>query len=163
MKRHSCLKQMRIFLVLVGTAGVAAQIHALGLRGGAIVADFNADGHRDIIVPEYVSASFETGLTVYPGNGDFTFGPAARLLTPSQFARDGISGDFNRDGRRDFAGANEWTFDGAIYEIQGLGADIWGTSDAFRFAYNRFSSSGPLFVSHGCAASRTRTGGRRRA
>ena len=29
------------------------------------------------------------------------------------------------------------TFDGVVYELQGSGADIWGTADAFHYAYTR--------------------------
>ncbi len=37
------------------------------------------------------------------------------------------------------------TFDGVVHELQGSGADIWGTADAFRFAYSRFYSMGSVF------------------
>ena len=35
-------------------------------------------------------------------------------------------------------------FDGVVLELDGSGADIWGTSDAFRFAYSRFYSPGSI-------------------
>jgi hypothetical protein len=66
------------------------------IRPWALVADFNGDTRRDIVV-----SVAEVGLQAYPGNGDFTFGSPASLQIPDFLGRDGISGDFNGDGRRD--------------------------------------------------------------
>ena len=66
----------------------------------AIVADFNADGRRDIIAGQLPDRLF-----VYPGQGDFTFAPR-QLLVAGHGPSDAITGDFNGDGRRDFIVAN---------------------------------------------------------
>lgn len=66
----------------------------------AIVADFNADGRRDIIAGQLPDRIF-----VYAGNGDFTFAPR-QLLVAGRGPSDAIQGDFNGDGRRDFIVAN---------------------------------------------------------
>ena len=65
----------------------------------ALSADFNGDGRRDLVVPD------NGGVTVYPGNDDFTFGTPATLTDPS-IPIEGIVADFNGDGRRDLAIAN---------------------------------------------------------
>jgi hypothetical protein len=36
------------------------------------------------------------------------------------------------------------TFDGVVYQMEGSGADIWGTADAFRFALSRYYGSGSV-------------------
>ena len=74
------------------------------LRAWAMAADLNGDGHRDLIVPDYVG---EFVLKLYPGTGVFTFGPPIVLATnASLLPADAVGGDFNGDGRRDFAIVN---------------------------------------------------------
>jgi FG-GAP-like repeat len=78
------------------------------LRAWGVAADFDRDGHRDLVVPEYTALGDTLVLKLYPGNGDFTFDAPVNLPLPigSIPAADAISGDFNRDGRRDLAVAN---------------------------------------------------------
>ena len=70
------------------------------LRVWAHVADFDGDGHRDIVVTEPYDR-----LKIYRGNGDFTFKPPVELQTSGGGYQpaDATSGDFNGDGRRDLA------------------------------------------------------------
>jgi hypothetical protein len=66
-------------------------------RSWALATDFNGDGTRDVLVADYGG-----GVHIYPGNGDFTFGPRTTLQAiPTPV--DAISRDFNGDGRRDIA------------------------------------------------------------
>jgi hypothetical protein len=62
--------------------------------------DLDGDGHRDILVTEPTDT-----LRLYRGNGDATFRPAIELHTRGGGYQpaDATSGDFNNDGRRDFA------------------------------------------------------------
>jgi hypothetical protein len=62
-----------------------------------LVADFNNDGKRDIAVGEEGYS-----LHIYPGNGDFTFGPR-QTLTTGAFPHGGVAADFNADGKPDIA------------------------------------------------------------
>jgi hypothetical protein len=73
------------------------------VRVWADVADFDGDGRRDILVPEMPDT-----LKLYRGNGDLTFQPAVELFTQGGGYQpaDATSGDFNGDGRRDFAVAS---------------------------------------------------------
>jgi len=73
------------------------------VRVWADVADFDGDGRRDILVPEMPDT-----LKLYRGNGDLTFQPAVELFTQGSGYQpaDATSGDFNGDGRRDFAVAS---------------------------------------------------------
>jgi hypothetical protein len=74
------------------------------LRAWAISGDMDGDGHRDLIVPDYDG---EFVLKLYPGTGTLTFGPPIVLATTaSLLPADAIGGDFNGDGRRDFAVVN---------------------------------------------------------
>ena len=59
------------------------------------VADFNGDGHLDIVTNNY---------TILLGNGDGTFRPGA-TYTSSSNSYKVVTGDFNGDGKEDFATA----------------------------------------------------------
>lgn len=64
----------------------------------ALAGDFNGDGKLDIAFPGYYSSQ----IVIAFGNGDGTFQPVAIELTeytPGNL----VQGDFNRDGRPDFA------------------------------------------------------------
>jgi hypothetical protein len=68
------------------------------VRVWAYVVDLDGDGHRDIIIPEFVDT-----LKFYRGNGDLTFKPAIDLMTRGGGYQpaEATSGDLNGDGRRD--------------------------------------------------------------
>jgi len=65
----------------------------------AALADFNADGHLDLAV-----SSVEGAVTILLGTGDGTFGQPQSYTTP-QFCMGVVAGDFNGDGKQDFASA----------------------------------------------------------
>ncbi len=72
-----------------------------------LAADFNADGITDLAVANFgVNSSADGGLSVFLGNGDGSFQPAASYATganPTGLA----TGDFNGDGRTDLAVSNK--------------------------------------------------------
>jgi YD repeat-containing protein len=62
------------------------------------VADMNGDGNAD-----FVSANADTGrISIYPGNGDGTFGPRVSFFA-GDYPVSVSSGDFDSDGRPDLA------------------------------------------------------------
>jgi len=75
------------------------------------VGDFNGDGIPD------VAAATSAGISVYPGNGNGTFGPA--LLTAGSFIpQEIVTGDFNNDGNLDLMMAD---FSGGLLLLLGNG------------------------------------------
>jgi hypothetical protein len=63
---------------------------------GFTLGDFNADGHLDFAV------CTDTGVYVFLGNGDGTFGPGVNYDTGAMLAGI-VAGDFNGDGKLDLA------------------------------------------------------------
>jgi hypothetical protein len=62
--------------------------------------DFNGDGHEDVVTANAVGYGFPSDVSVLLGAGDGAFGPQVRIsASPSAVA----AGDFNGDGRDDFA------------------------------------------------------------
>lgn len=101
-------------------------VHAGGSANHIAVGDLNADGNPDMVVTYYSAAQ----VKVYLGNGSGGFMEKAKL-TPTirgVSALGGASvvvGDFNRDGKLDFAAALSdaiQTKNGAIVIFQGDGA-----------------------------------------
>ena len=79
-----------------GTFGSLRPVGGGGWQRYALAADFDGDGHRDVLV----------STTIFPGYGDFTFGAPVPL--PLEFQpTSAISGDFNGDGRPDVALTND--------------------------------------------------------
>jgi pimeloyl-ACP methyl ester carboxylesterase len=68
-----------------------------GQPATAVTADFNRDGKVDLVVGK----SDGSGLSVFLGNGDGTFGP--ELLLPVTGSLTLVVGDFNGDGKQDLA------------------------------------------------------------
>ena len=62
----------------------------------ALVADFNGDGANDLVLLD------DGFVCVYPGRGDFTFGPRVELTSPGG-PLSLAAADFNNDGRMDLA------------------------------------------------------------
>lgn len=82
------------------TAGVFAN-----LPSKILVADFNGDGRADIVVTDGFDVNSNNQVQVLLGNGNGTFG-VPTVLNTAAFPRGLAAGDFNGDGRLDFATAN---------------------------------------------------------
>ena len=72
-----------------------------------IIGDFNGDGNQDIVTANYSS----NNVTLLPGNGLGGFGTAITIAGSGQNAIGTspiqvVAGDFNNDGKMDFATAN---------------------------------------------------------
>lgn len=91
------------------------------------IGDFNSDGKLDLVVSNFTADS----ISVYLGNGDGTFQPAAVYavgITPNSVA----IGDFNGDGVPDAAVANfNNTFAGTISILLGRGNGTFGPAANF--------------------------------
>jgi hypothetical protein len=68
------------------------------------VADFNGDGHSDIVVANAVSPA--SRISVLLGNGDGTFQPRVSFGVKGLGPQQVIVDDFNRDGKPDIATVN---------------------------------------------------------
>jgi hypothetical protein len=82
-----------------------AQSVSPGVQGaepyGIAIADFNGDGHQDLVL----NNAYTDNVSILLGNGDGTFQPAR--LYGTRFTPFGVAvGDFNGDGRPDVATTN---------------------------------------------------------
>jgi hypothetical protein len=82
-----------------GSGGFSAPVmfNVGGAPSGLAIADFNGDGFRDVVVAN--SESLDVSLLFGNGSGGFTSGPTYAAGLSSSVA----AGDFNSDGRIDFA------------------------------------------------------------
>jgi hypothetical protein len=98
--------------------------------------DFNGDGKLDLLVGK----SDGSGLSVFLGNGDGTFGPE-RLLSCTQSFSVAV-GDFNGDGNLDIVFVDSSTSNGAIGVLLGNGDGTFtAMPDAPIPSYPGFNSS----------------------
>lgn len=72
-----------------------ASLSLSGEPSAIAIGDFNRDGNADVVVGK----ADGSGLSVFLGNGDGTFGP--ELILPAKFAFATVVGDFNGDGKPD--------------------------------------------------------------
>src|SRR5262249_19713047 len=78
--------------------------YAVGARPNEVkAADFNNDGHLDLVTANVIS----NNVSVLLGNAGGTFQPARNSLT-SAYPLSLAVGDFNRDGKLDVATANDY-------------------------------------------------------
>jgi len=93
-----------VVVILPGT-GTASLGAAVAVGPGvddfpfALVGDFDGDHNRDLVLPG------GSGINVFPGKGDFTFGAPVTVATGTA-PGDGIVADLNGDGRADLVTAN---------------------------------------------------------
>src|SRR5262249_31178696 len=97
----AALAALASFGALPGSASAASSAVAFGqpttypvtgATAALAVADVTGDGKADVVVPT------GTSVTILPGNGDGTFGPAATDATGLAFSSIAL-GDLNGDGR----------------------------------------------------------------
>jgi hypothetical protein len=112
-----------------GSFHLSTAVHAGTSANHIAVGDFNADGNPDMVVTYYSAAQ----VKVYLGNGSGGFFPQETTLPTkigAALALGGASvvvGDFNRDGKQDFAvalSAATQTSKGAIVTFQGDGTGL---------------------------------------
>ena len=91
-----------------GTFQKAVPYDTLNNANGVVVGDFNNDGHLDMAVSTASAGSSFGFITIFPGNGDGTFGSGV-TLTSGALPSGIVAADFNGDGGLDLATANGTT------------------------------------------------------
>jgi hypothetical protein len=91
-----------------GTFQNAVPYDTLNNANGVVVGDFNNDGNLDMAVSTASAGSSFAFVTIFPGNGDGTFG-AGVTLTSGALPSGIVAADFNGDGGLDLATANGTT------------------------------------------------------
>jgi hypothetical protein len=74
--------------------------------GGFVVADFNGDGKLDLVFSQSEPATNVQDFWISLGNGDGTFQHPVAFFYGFDFPVEFVVGDFNGDGKLDFAGVN---------------------------------------------------------
>ena len=99
---------------------------------GVAVADFNGDGHNDVVVTNNGSST----IGVLLNNGSGTFSAATTFSTGSSSQPFGVTvGDFNGDGKPDVAVTDAYNSDVAVLlDIYGPGSVTLTSPDGFSFA-----------------------------
>jgi len=92
--------------------------YATGLGAASVaIDDFNQDGASDLLVAN----ENQNSVSLLRGNGDGTFRPATPVQTGGRKnPKSIVVGDFNADGKQDFAVAN-YTADGTVSVLLGTG------------------------------------------
>src|SRR5208283_693336 len=91
-----------------GTFQAAAPLDTLNNANGVVVGDFNNDGNLDMAVSTASAGSSFAFVTIFPGNGDGTFGSGV-TLTSGALPSGIVAADFNGDGGLDLATDNGTT------------------------------------------------------
>ncbi|MGA9643472.1 MAG: FG-GAP-like repeat-containing protein [Terriglobales bacterium] len=91
-----------------GTFQKAVPYDTLNNANGVVVGDFNNDGNLDLAVSTASAGSSFAFVTIFPGNGDGTFGSGV-TLTSGALPSGIVAADFNGDGGLDLATANGTT------------------------------------------------------
>ena len=91
-----------------GTFKAAVPYDTLNNANGVVVGDFNNDGNLDLAVSTASAGSSFGFVTIFPGNGDGTFGGGV-TLTSGALPSGIVAADFNGDGGLDLATANGTT------------------------------------------------------
>jgi hypothetical protein len=112
-----------------GAFNATGVLYSGGFSAGATAGDFNADGKLDVAVASsgvHANSSQGSGVTVSLGNGDGTFALASGSPIPLGNSLSAmVTGDFNGDGKLDFAVTDS---DGkAVLILKGNGDGTFGT------------------------------------
>jgi len=137
--------------VLLGNGNGTVQNPSVGYAVGgwphtpALVADFNQDGHADVIVPDYVYS-----LAYLQGYGDGSFRSAVNYYAEPIVPPNGqpysvgiATGDFNRDGNPDFVIGNA-NFEGTPPTANGVTVFLSNPDGSLQPGVNYNSSSAPF-------------------
>ncbi len=124
--------------------------NTVSLGGPYVVADFNGDGKIDVAGPNTSLAANSVAVSL--GNGDGTLQPALTFGVGSFPARFVAVGDFNGDGKLDFATANTQQFQhGNVSILLGNGDGTFGTpvsyvagNEPISIAVGDFNADGTL-------------------
>jgi hypothetical protein len=124
-----------------GTFQAAVPYDTLNNANGVVVGDFNNDGHLDMAVSTASGGSIFGFVTIFPGNGDGTFG-AGVTLTSGALPSGIVAADFNGDGGLDLATANGTTEGDTGSVTVLLNEPVIGiTPDRLAFAAQRVGTS----------------------
>jgi hypothetical protein len=95
-----------------GTFGAEVRFRAGHEPLAIVTADFDADGHRDILVANSTpdSAGVQGPLSLLRGRGDGSFDPEARVGAPTAVARRAAVGDLDHDGQPDVVAVGGGSF-----------------------------------------------------
>ena len=113
-----------------GTFQGVQNIPTGGCPYGITSADFNNDGHADLVTAAKCVGG--EGVWVHLGNGDGSFGAAQRFaLKGFPSPRDIINVDFNDDGDQDVAVANDFGGVAGVYVLLGNGDGTFQADQSF--------------------------------
>lgn len=107
---------IELFLDTAAGLGGPTSFSSLTMLRDLVAADFNNDGHSDVLVLHNNGNNNGTGGEIYLGNGDGTFQPATTFVTmPDDSLLDAAVGDFNGDSRPDVIIAGQETPETPLY------------------------------------------------
>jgi hypothetical protein len=136
---------------VMASDGLQAQAASVSVPGpmALAAADFNGDGHTDLVVAE--SPGFSERLAVLLGNGDGTFRSGGTLTFPGTGPVSVAVADFNHDGKADLVVTAAGTSNPATQGYTGGNVSVWfGNGDGtFRPGPSFPDNLGPLAVGAG--------------
>ena len=107
---------MEVFLDTATGLGGPTSFSSLTMLQDVVAADFNNDGHADVLVLHNNGNNNGAGGEIYLGNGDGTFQPATTFVTmPQNDLFDAAVGDFNGDSKPDVIIAGQETPETPMY------------------------------------------------
>jgi hypothetical protein len=102
-----------------GTFGPASFVDTTAVTSAVATADFTGDGIPDLVAIQSLG-SIGQGYQVYAGNGDGTFNKVGQPQPTGIFTRL-VTGDFDADGKQDFAGGGNGPSGSSLITLYGNG------------------------------------------